>query len=37
MFNELADERWVFNSGNDFAFAAASHADLDVEVEDAFE
>lgn len=37
MLKNLADDRGIFNCGNDFGFAATCDTDLDVEIEDALE
>ena len=37
VLKDLADDRWVFDGGDDFGFAAAIRADFDIDIEGALE
>ena len=37
MRKDLSDDRWVFDGGDDFGFAAAFGASFDVDVENSFQ
>ena len=37
VFEDLLNDRWVFNAGNDFDVTPAVLTDFDIDIEDAFE